>query len=196
MYDNTELKILKEIYLKPGIHKREISKQLKVGMPSVDYALKKISVLLKKRKSGNQIKFYLDYSKNSLIPLLCQVEYSRFEKLSAKIRFSIIEFLKELETKPLITILFGSYAKGNYTKDSDIDILLVFQKLEKTEKIEQVAKKVGMRYNASLQPVYLDYKSFKESFFNSTKTFFKNIKKDKIILSGIMWWVLLKNEEA
>lgn len=196
MHNTTEIKVLKEIYLKPGIHKRELSKEIRVGMPSINHALKKLDNTIKKRKSGNQIKFYLNYSKNYIIPLLYQVEYYRLEKLPIKIKFSIIEFLKELENKPLLAIIFGSYAKLNYTRNSDIDILLVFQKLEKTTYIENTAKKISMRYNTSLQPIYLNYNSFKESFFDSTKEFFKNLKKSKIIVSGIEWWVLLKNEES
>lgn len=196
MYDNTLINVLKQIYIQPGIHKRELSNKLKLGMPSIDYALKKIDTLLKKKKSGNQINFYLDYSKISLIPLLYHVEYSRFEKLPPKVKFTINEFLKELKDKPIITIIFGSYAKENYTKISDIDILLVFQKIDNSKDIENAAKKVSMRHNTNLQPVYLDYNSFRESFFNSTKEFFKNLKKDKIIVSGIEWWVFLKNEEA
>lgn len=196
MYDKTELKILEQVYLKPGTHKRELSKQLKLGMPSIDYALKKIEGLLKKEKSGNQIKYFLNYSKEALTPMLYLVEYLRLSRLDSKIRLSIADFLKELKEKPLITIIFGSYAKDDYTKDSDIDILLIFQKIEKEKQIEETANKISMRTDVIINPVYLDYHSFKESFHDSTKEFFKNLKKDKIILTGIEWWRQLENEEA
>ncbi len=196
MYDRTETRNIEQIYLKPGIHKRELSKQLKVGMPSIDYALKKIERLLEKQKSGNQIKYFLDYSKKGLTPMLHEVEYSRFDKLPAKIKLSIKEFLKELKEKPIIAVIFGSYAKGDYTKNSDIDILLVFQKLENEKQIENTAKRISMRTNTKISPVYLDYKSFRESFHNSTKKFFRNLKENKTILVGIEWWRQLKDEEA
>lgn len=196
MYDNTELRILEKVYLKPGIHKRKLSKQLKLGMPSIDFGIKKIDRLLIKKKSGNQINYFLDYSKKALTPLLDAVEYSRFNKLPAKIKLAINDFLKELKEKPLIAVIFGSYAKANYTKTSDIDILLVFQKLEHEKQIENTAKKISMRTNTKINPIYLDYDVFKESFHNPTKDFFKNLKKDKIILIGIDWWRMLKDEEA
>ena len=196
MYDNTEMRILELIYLKPGIHKRELSKQLKLGMPSIDYGLKKISKLIKQKKSGNQINYFLDYSKEELIPLLNAVEHSRLERLPAKVRLSIRDFLKELETKPIIAVIFGSYASGTYTKSSDIDFLLVFQKIEDPKKIENSAKKISMKTNTQLNPIYLSYQEFKESFHNSTKEFFKKLKKDKIILIGIEWWRQLVYEEA
>ena len=196
MYDKTEIRILERIYVNPGIHKRELSKQLKLGMPSIDYGLKKISKLIKQKKSGNQINYFLDYSKERLTPLLNTVEHSRFERLPAKVRLSIRDFLKELETKPIIAVIFGSYASGTYTKSSDIDFLLVFQKIEDPKKIENSAKKISMKTNTQLNPIYLSYQEFKESFHNSTKEFFKKLKKDKIILIGIEWWRQLVYEEA
>lgn len=196
MYDKTEIRILEQIYLNPGIHKRELSKQLKLGMPSIDYGLKKISSLTKMQKSGNQIKYFLDYSKEGLTPALLCAEYSRFERLPAKVRFSVRDFLKELADKPIIAIIFGSYANGTYTKNSDIDILLVFQKVEDARQIENAARKISMKTSTQLSPVYLGYNDFRESFHNLTKEFFKKLKKDKIILLGMEWWRQLQDEEA
>ena len=198
MYDKTEIKIIEQVYLKPGIHKRELAKQLKLGMPSIDYALRKVENLLRKQKSGNQIKYFLNYSKKALIPMLYAVEFSRLEGLPSKIRMSIQDFLGELEIKPLIAILFGSYARGDYTKESDVDILLIFQKLEKRKDkdIENTAKKISMRTNTEISPIYLEYPVFRESFHNPRKEFFKNLKENKIILTGIEYWRELKNEEA
>jgi predicted nucleotidyltransferase len=196
MYDKTEIRILEQIYLNPGIHKRELSKQLKLGMPSIDCGLKKISKLIKQKKVGNQINYFLDYSKEMLSSALGTVEYSRFEKLPVKIKLSVRDFLKELEVKPVIALIFGSFANGTYTKNSDIDILLVFQKIEDSKKIENTAKKISMKTNTQLSPVYLSYKEFKESFHNQTKEFFKKLKKDKVILIGIEWWRQLLDEET
>ena len=74
--------------------------------------------------------------------------------------------------------------------------LLVFQIIEDTKKIENTAKKISMKTNTQLNPVYLGYKEFKETFHNSIKDFFKKLKKDKIILIGIEWWRQLIDEEA
>lgn len=196
MYDKTEIRILEQIYLNPGIHKRELSKQLKLGMPSIDYGVKKIDNLIKQKKAANQINYFLDYSKEWLGSALSIVESGRFEKLPAKIKLSVRDFLNELEDKPQIVVIFGSYASGTYTKNSDIDILLVFQKVENSKTIEDLAKKIGMKTNTQLNPVYLTYQEFKESFHNSTKDFFKKLKIDKIILIGIEWWRQLIYEEA
>ncbi len=196
MYDKTEIRILEQIYLNPGIHKRELSKQLKLGMPSIDYGLNKINKLVKMQKAGNQINYFLDYSKEGLSSALSIVESGRFEKLPVKVRLSVRDFLNDLEDKPIIAVIFGSYADGTYTKNSDIDVLLVFQKIEDSKKIENTAKKISMKTNTQLNPVYLSYQEFKRSFHNSTKEFFKKLKKDKIILIGVEWWRQLQDEEA
>ena len=196
MYDQTEIRILGQIYLNPGVNKRGLSKQLKLGMPSIDYGLKKISKFIKQKKSGNQINYFLDYSREELIPALNAVEHSRFERLPAKVRLSVTDLLKELKDKPVIALIFGSYANGTYTKRSDIDILLVFQTIEDHKQIENTAKKISMKTDTQLNPVYLHYKDFKESFHNPTKEFFKKLKKDKIILAGAEWWRQLTDEEA
>ena len=196
MYDNTEIRILEQIYLNLGIHKRELSKRLKLGMPSIDYALPKIENLLKKQKAGNQIKYFLDYSKDELSPALSIVEYVRLERLPTKVRLAVRDFLKELKHKPVLALIFGAYAHDSYTKESDIDILLVFQKIDVAKQIENSAKKISMKTNTQLNPVYLDYNSFKESFHNPTKEFFKKLKKDKLILVGVEWWRQLHDEEA
>ena len=196
MYDKTEIRILEQIYLKPGIHKRELSKQLKLGMPSIDYGLKKISKLVKQKKAGNQINYFLDYSKEQLSSALGTVEYSRLERLPSKIILSTNDFLKELKIKPIIVLIFGSYANDTYTKKSDVDILLVFQKVVNSKQIENVAKKISMKTNTQLNPVYLNYLDFKESFHNPTNEFFKKLKKDKILLIGIEWWRHLIYEET
>ena len=104
--------------------------------------------------------------------------------------------MKELKDKPVVVVIFGSYANDTHTKNSDIDILLVFQKIENPKEIENTAKKIGMKTNTQLNPIYLDYQVFKESFHNSTKEFFKKLKRDKIILTGIEWWRQLSDEEA
>jgi predicted nucleotidyltransferase len=196
MYYKTEIKILEQIYLNPGIHKRELSKKLNLGMPSIHYGLKKINKVINQKKSSNQINYFLNYSKQDLTPLLKTVEYSRFDKLPTKIKFSINDFLKDLDIKPIIALIFGSYAKNNYNKTSDIDIFLVFQNIENSKNIENSSKKISMKTNTQINPIYLNYNEFKESFHNLSKDFFKKLKKDKIILVGIEWWRQLVDEET
>ena len=143
MYNKPEIRILKEIYLNEGIHKRELARKVSLSMPSVENALKKIKKIVIEKKLKNQIEYMLDYSKKEVIPFLYLIEYQRINEIPGKVRIAIFDFLKELDDKPIISILFGSYVKGNYNSNSDIDLLVVFQKSEGRE-VEKIAKKINM----------------------------------------------------
>ena len=102
-----------------------------------------------------------------------------------KISNAINEFLNELEEKLLIALIFGSYAKGNYTKDSDIDILLIFQELTNQKDIENTAKRISLRTNTKISPVYVKYKEFEKNFLNKEHEFSNEIRNNIIIITGI-----------
>lgn len=170
---------------KEGIHLRELSRLLKTGLPNVArYAnILEEENVIKKQKDANLVKLRLKESPKT-IAYLKQVNTERFLSLPKKIQISITDFLHELEIKPLITIIFGSYAKGDYTKDSDIDILLVFQKVENESQIENTADRISMRTNTKISPVYLNYKSFEENILNKEHDFSREIRQKVIVLSG------------
>ena len=115
-------------------------------------------------------------------------------KLPKYVQDAVFDFLKILKDKPILTLIFGSYAVGDYTKQSDLDVLLVFHKLE--EDVEKKAKIISGRYNVKLEPVYLSWQEFSKKFFDEKDKFMKQIKDNKILINGIEWWVLLENEAA
>ncbi|GBE19434.1 nucleotidyltransferase domain protein [archaeon BMS3Abin17] len=183
---------------KEGIHLRELSRLLRTGLPNVlRYAkiLEKENVI-KKQKDANLIKLKLKKSLKT-IAYLTQINTEKFLVLPQKIQAAISDFLDELEIKPLIVLIFGSYAKGNYTKNSDIDILLIFQKVEGEIKIDNTANRISMRTNTKINPVYLNYKNFEKNFLNKEHDFSKEIRQKVILLSGVeayysLLWRFLK----
>lgn len=192
----TELELLKLIYLNPGIYVRSLARELKIGLPSVKYGLNKLMAkkLIKSKKEGRNLKFYVNYKNSLIIPFLYNVEYSRFLKLPKYVQDAIFDFLKILKNKPILTLIFGSYAAGDYTKKSDLDILVVFNEIEK--EIEKKARIAAGRYNIKIEPVYLTWEEFNKKFFDEKDKFMKQIKNNKILINGIEWWLLLENETA
>ena len=86
---------------------------------------------------------------------------------------AVTYFLDKLEEQPIIAVLFGSTAKGNYSEDSDIDILLIVNKKIKTEKTEKyVNSQTGMHVNC-IQITYRD-------FINELR-----LKQDRVIQSAL-----------
>jgi predicted nucleotidyltransferase len=62
------------------------------------------------------------------------------------------------------TVIFGSYAKGTQTKNSDIDLLCVTNKKD----IQKIAKIFRTKYNLNIQPAIVKILDF------------RNIKKDNL----------------
>ena len=171
---------------KKGVHIRELSRIVKT---SYNNTVRNIKILekentLKKEEDANLIKIKL--KNNPLtVAYLKQAHTENLLKLPKKVSTAIIEFLNELPEKPLIALIFGSYAKGSFTDNSDIDILLVFQKINSPTTIENTAKRVSMRTNTKLSPVYVDYESFEKNFLNKNHDFSNEIRQKVIILEGI-----------
>lgn len=182
----TKLKIIELLEQhKNGLHLRELSRLLKTGLPNVTrYAgiLEKEGVV-RKQRDANLVRLRLKGHPRT-IAYLKEVNTERFLALPKKIQTAITDFLNELETKPLIAIIFGSYAKGNYNDRSDIDVLLVFQKIEDSKYIENAAKRIGMRTNTVISPIYMDYKNFENNFLNKEHDFSREIRQSVIVLSG------------
>jgi predicted nucleotidyltransferase len=191
-----KLEVLEQIYLNPGIHLREIARKTKLGIPAVKNHLNnflKEKVLIKKRE-GRNVKFYLNFRTRKIIPYLSQIETNRLERLPKNIGNAITDILSVLENKPIITVIFGSYVKDSYTEKSDLDVLFVFNEVD--EEIEEKIKLITSRYLLKIQPVYLSWKEFREKFFNIKDVFMRKIKENKIIVSGVEYWVMLENEKA
>jgi len=170
---------------KKGIHLRELVRLLKTGMPNISrYAkiLEKEGVITRQNEA-NLVKLKLRKHPKT-IAYLKQVNTEKFLTLPKKIQIAIADFLNELQSKPLITIIFGSYAKNNYTKDSDIDLLLVFQKTEKESEIESTAKRISMRTNTRINPIYINYSNFEKNMLNKEHDFYKEIRQQVMIISG------------
>lgn len=191
-----KLEILEKIYLNPGIHLREIARRVNLGIPAVKNHLDKFlkEKIITKRKEGRNVKFFINFKNRKVIAYLSEVEMFRLERLPKIIGNVIIDFLSALENKPIVTIIFGSYAKGNYTKGSDLDILFVFNEIN--EEIETRAKLIGSRYPLKIRPIYLTWKEFREKFFDAKDVFMREVRENKIIVNGMEYWVMLENEKA
>jgi len=137
-----------QIYEKTGIKsKNNILKNLE--------KMAKLNVLKKDKGKGNTF-YTINYDNLVAIGLLELNDTLRLQRLPLERRNSIIETISEL--KPLIAILFGSTAKGNFRKESDIDLLLVFNK-EIDKKGEKI-KEIGSKYGVKINPVMIKFSEF------------------------------------
>ena len=158
------------LLLKKEMHQRELAKELKTSLTRVQSILeelRKINVLDYKVTGKNHVYFI----KKNLM--------SKFFILNAENYKLIKIFLKYPELEPIfqdiikksncsLIILFGSYAKGNPKKDSDIDIYIDTNNQKVREKIQKTS----------------DLISVKVGKFNANDLLIKEIIKNHAIIKG------------
>ncbi|GIU68818.1 MAG: hypothetical protein KatS3mg002_0054 [Candidatus Woesearchaeota archaeon] len=122
-------------------------------------------------------------------PLIFEAEYERRKYLLKNKDFLVLQKkLSSLEF-PFIALLFGSYAKGNQTKHSDIDILIICE-----EKRENQMQEVLDFFPLKIHPTIVNFEDFIKML--KTKEFNVAIEavKNNIILIGIEdYYRLLEN---
>lgn len=130
-------------------------------------------LLTSTKKIGNT--FYKVQPNNPLVyAIFSYFDFKRLNELPFDRKRAILEFLERLEVKPLVAIIFGSTAKGTFGKESDIDILLVFntKELENQKLKKDIKATTGVR----IQTFIIDFDYFKEQILK---------EEDKVIIHAI-----------
>lgn len=182
--NQTTLKILSN-YLddyKKSLHLREISREIKVDVKATQLQLKKlekINVLCSAVKGRNK-----DYTLN-LNNITTQYYLMMAETFVSiiylKKNFLIKKIIREIGNKihdPII--LFGSFAKSTYTKDSDVDLLIISDKKIKTSITLEASNLVGREINLK--------STNRDRFMNGLRSndpLIKEVVSNHIILKGI-----------
>ena len=81
-----------------------------------------------------------------------------------------INFLRENDFNIEKVYLFGSYAKGVVTEDSDIDLAVVFKKLSDSFDMQVQLMKMRRKFDTRIEP-----HPFEESDFNSSNPLAREI---------------------
>lgn len=104
----------------------------------------------------------------------------------------ILEDLTDLlkAEEVLSVILFGSYAKGNPSKESDIDILVI---CTGKPKVDKAAREIYARYGKEVNIVIMDIASFKRQ---KEKPIIKEIISNHYVLSGVEKFVSLVTDNG
>ncbi len=158
------------LLLKKEMHQRELSKQLKTSLTRVQSALKELenmNAVDYKEIGRNHIYFI----KRNLVSksLILNAENYKLIKLLRKYPHLETIFMQIIEKcRKGMILLFGSYAKGNEKKDSDIDIYI---------------NTTNQRIKKEIQRIY-DSLSIKIGKFNLRSFLIKEIIKNHIIIKG------------
>ena len=143
--------------------------------------LKKNNLLISTKNTAHT--FYRINNKNPQIySVFCHFDYKRFNELPSARKRAITEFIESLETKPLIALIFGYTAKKTFTEESDIDILLIFNKKERVDKkkIKDLEATTGFH----IQTFVIDYNYFKEQILKEEDKVITHAIKTGFVMAG------------
>lgn len=96
----------------------------------------------------------------------------------------ITEAYKSVYGENIIKILlYGSYARGDYQKDSDIDIVAIVQgdrvKLqEQLKKIWDISSDLEVEYGAIVSPAVIPFEEFEK--YKNDLPYYKNIQREGV----------------
>lgn len=155
-------------------HLREISRITKMNENSVFRFLKELEEIkiLTSEKTGNLKRYSVLKNEKvySLFLLMDMEKYLKIEKIRKK---AIDYFAQHLKKKPEIILLFGSSAKENYTKDSDIDLILISEEdLDVSLAEEYSESQTGLKINSR----QIGFENFKKEI---------KLKNDKTLEAAI-----------
>jgi len=201
----TREKILRLFFNDPelSIHQRGISRQANVAPHNANKYLKEFvnDGLLIRSEISNLTLFRINPGNAFLFRVFELFEMkrkNRFFEQNKKISRLLNEHnenLKRLSSREIqMVILFGSVARGNWTKKSDVDLLIVTGQSVQKRRIIQIQEEAAQefRHILHISPVHITINKFVEGMRN-TLEFFGELWRDRIVLyNEFLFWELLR----
>ena len=193
-----------EIFLKDPfreIHLREIARLSKSSLTNVDNSMKlfvKNGIFIRNEMS-HSIFFKPNLENDETIKIFELLEMERRKNFYAKNK-NIARLLKkytdsviELSNKRIqLVILFGSVARGEWTKKSDVDILAVVPDKEKDITNVLNEAKTDVSPLLEIRPISTTTNKFMDGFKAKTE-FYDNLWNDRVILyNEFLFWQLIR----
>lgn len=163
----------------------EIAKSLKEYYSFVHKTVNKLikdGVVLKDQAGKSHLcSVNLENEKTIALIQLSEIEKkNEFYNSNKELKVILEDFVKSIRliVNPVSIVLFGSYAKGISTRESDIDILLVSK--AKTG-IDKITKEIYAKYGKEINVIAMTPDDFKKQ---KDKALIKEVIKDHYVLYG------------
>jgi len=143
-----------------GITREEIRKFTKLGSKSLTDSLKTLKEfdIIKAAKEGKITYYKLNLANKFTIQIieLCRLEKEKLNNLNFEVSIILREFTRMCLDiiKPKKIILFGSFVKTRYRKDSDIDVCVITKEKIKVNDdlmLEHISEKIEKRFKRNIQ---------------------------------------------
>ena len=166
---------IENIFLKKTI--RDISKTLGKSYPKIHEGIKSLEKeeIIKIIKIGKSSVCEINLSQKSISILSLIDEQESFSKKIPGIE-KILDFKEFLDDIVLIT---GSYAKGNQTSKSDIDLVIITK--EDAFKKQKLIENLTMLFIPKIHPIVITYKDFTDMLLEKKENFGKEIFKNRLL---------------
>ena len=184
-----KMEILKAIYDNEETHLLEIAKKLKLHPYSVEKTLSKLKIFLREKKAGRTIVLSIDKTGKEYLELINLIEDYKLSTQN-KIVNSIISHLINLFSDEgiLTCVLFGSYARLSFTKNSDIDILLIVK--QKNKKLKNKISQLSTILGKEVSPLILSEKEFTSALAKKEPSIMSLEKpSQRIIIKGVDYFL-------
>ncbi|MDO8656704.1 MAG: nucleotidyltransferase domain-containing protein [Nanoarchaeota archaeon] len=187
--------MMKEVYLQKKIHLSALFKKINVS-PKIGYRyLQELlsAKVLQEQLEGKKPTLRYLLPQFSMAGILCFALVEEEKKLlffaeHKELIGPLQQFSREIGKNATI-LIFGSFARGSETKESDIDIMLLAKKIDK-KKVELISEEcfVTVRHRPSIR--ILPESKFIKSL-QGKDALALQIENNHIIISGALCWVEL-----
>lgn len=155
-----------------------LSKLLKIPYASFHRTIKQIKELLVMETIGRAKTLKLN-TKNPIIKSHLAISSEKEKKEFLTKQPIIRKISNELKTKDIV-LLFGSYAKGQQTEKSDIDVIVINK--DGTKSIP--FSKYEILFNKKINPIFVTKKEFKAMLKDKNENVGKQALKAHIVLNN------------
>lgn len=158
----------------------EVAKSLKEYYSFVHRIINRLAKdgVIIKNKAGKAYLCSLNIENEKSFALIQLAEIEKREGLNKELKLILEDFVKSAESSISI-VLFGSYAKGIATKESDIDILLISKE---KKRIDKIIKEIYAKYGKEINAIIMTPEDFKKQ---KDKAVIKEIVKNHYVIHGV-----------
>lgn len=196
-------KILEVFFKNPfqEIHLREVVRLSGVSRNNVDNSMRLFveKDLFKRREISNMVFFKPNFENEALLKMFEFLEmekknnfYSKNKKIARLLQKYSDDVVSLSDKKIQGVILFGSVARGDWTKDSDVDIMAIVSGKENEVTSILNKAKVDVSPLLEMRPLSTTTEKFVEGLKKKTE-FYDELWKDRVVLyNEFLFWQLIK----
>lgn len=133
----------------------------------------------------NSLDRYLSALSEYKIPTIADMRLEVPQDIRKRLEAYVEELKKIYRENLQRVVLYGSYARGDYSKDSDVDVMILLKMpdiyiKDYSNELMDVTYEFNVTYNLEINPIAKDKEEFEK--WNINYPFYANIQRDGVIL--------------